>query len=85
MKIERSPVSVAQINDGARSKKTDKEQPVSKPSVVTHFSNQAAPIEESIDFAKVNEVKEAIANGTFKIDADKIAKHLIDHTIALLE
>lgn len=84
MKIERSPATTVFLTETAKQKKTEKTEPASEPSVVTSFKSTSSLSASDVDMAKVERVKQAIANGEFKIDGDKIADQLISLTARML-
>lgn len=78
MKIERSPVSVALVAESAvKAKKAETVGNTPEPSAVTKLKHDQASSADDIDMAKVNEIREAIVNGTLSIDTSRIADGLL--------
>lgn len=78
MKIERSPASVSLVADsGIKTKKAESVGIPAEPSVVAKLKHAQASSANDIDMAKVNEIREAITNGTLSFDPGKIADGLL--------
>jgi negative regulator of flagellin synthesis FlgM len=78
LKIERSPASVALVAEsGIKAKKAENVGVAAEPSVVAKLKHAQVSSADDIDMAKVNEIREAIANGTLSFDPSRIADGLL--------
>ncbi|WP_338924911.1 flagellar biosynthesis anti-sigma factor FlgM (plasmid) [Pseudomonas silesiensis] len=78
MIIERSLASVTLVAEsGQKAKKIDNERPAKQPSVITdlHFGQSSSAAD--VDMVKVNQIREALANGTLTFNPERIADKLI--------
>ena len=91
MKIDPTvkPIAPAVLDDYVRNPKQETPQPGNKPRdevELSSLSSQLHEIEagmgagEAVDNARVEEVKRAIADGSFKVDSGKVADRLIQAT-----
>lgn len=74
MKIERSPATVVQVSEfGYKAKKIDNERPAAQPSVITDLQHDQSFAAADVDMTKVNQIRDAISNGSLTFDPEQIA------------
>jgi len=61
----------------ATTKKADTAAPAAHADVVTHLSSAAQDASQDIDMARVEELRQAIRDGSLSMNADKIAEGLL--------
>lgn len=77
MKIERTPMSAAVISDANRTRIAKNGTEPAPSSVVARISLDQSSASDDVDMAKVEAIKQAIKDGRYQINADKIADGLI--------
>ena len=91
MKIDPTvkPIAPAAVEEHVRSPKQETPQSGNKPRVEVELSSLSSHLHEieagmgegvAVDHARVEEVKRAIADGSFKVDSGKVADRLIQAT-----
>ena len=87
-KTDRAGVGPIQAKPGKAAAKTDGASPPASDSVQLSSQARALAAQNSstgvMDVAKIEEIKAAIANGTFKVDPENVANGLLDTVNDLL-
>lgn len=83
--VDRSVLQTVSGGDGAKTRKAHGSPKVETGSTVTRLSNEGIHSTADINMSRVNELKLAIAEGKFTIDADKISRSLVQSALELME
>lgn len=85
MKIsDRSSLHPVQSSEAGKARRTQTAEAPQGGSTVTRLSSQAFDASEGVNMARVSELKQAIAEGRFNIDADKISQSLLQSAAELI-
>lgn len=79
-----SPLTVA-TGDAAKIRKAQTSPKTQGSSTVTRLSHEGVSSAPDINISRINELKQAIAEGRFTIDADKISQALVYSALELMD
>ncbi len=85
MKIERTPLSATLVGEGAKTKKDKNTDVQAASSVVAQIRYDQTRTQNDVNMEKVNSVRQAISEGRYEVNADKIAESLIDSVRQMLD
>lgn len=82
--VDRSSLHTLPAGDGIKTRKAQNATKAESGSTVTRLSHEGMNSASEVNMSRVNELKLAIAEGKFTIDADKISKSLVQSALELM-